>query len=201
MRCKGRSVSGNLQNPPLALFFHQLKKLRPYFFPVATFITGLLTLVWRVVRSLVLPTLTRKGNLLSSLYVLFTSIIEQVISFGEAVARVPRTFELPARLDKAWLFSRKYLRQGMLVAAWALFILSSFEWSGSQRVVPEQAAAQQTTPVEQPVRTKVYIGQRQRAVADNEQGMAPVTQPTLQLSISPPPSSTPRWLLLRKLLI
>lgn len=199
MRSKGRSVSGNLQNPALALFFHQLKKLRPYFRPVATLITDLLTLGMRVIRQLTLPTLTRKGNLLSSLFVLFTGLIEQVISFGEAVARVPGTFELPARLEKAWMFGRKYLRQGMLIAAWALFILSSLEWSGGQRVVPEQAAAQQTTTVELAV--SAQTNQSQKAVANYEQGMAPVARPARNLSLSPPPCSTPRWLLLCNLRI
>lgn len=166
---------------------------------MVTFITDLLTLVWRVVRTLALPTLTRKGNLLSSLYVLFTSVIEQVISFGEAVARVPRNFELPARLVHACGFSRKYLRQGMLIAAWALFILSSLEWSGSQRVVPELAAAQQTTTVELTV--NLQIGQSQIAVAANERDMEPMALPAVHLPISPPPCAAPRWLLLRILRI
>ena len=166
---------------------------------MVSFITDLLTLLWRVVRSLALPTLTRKGNLLSSLYVLFTSVIEQVICFGEAVARVPRTFELPARLDKAWVFSRIYLRQGMLIAAWALFILSSFEWSGAQRVVPEQAAAQQTTAVDLTVSPE--IGQCQKFIADDTRGMEFPARCAVYPSISPPPSPTPRWLLLRTLRI
>jgi len=166
---------------------------------VATLITDLLTLGMRVIRQLILPTLTRKGNLLSSLFVLFTGLIEQVISFGEAVDRVPGTFELPARLDKAWMFGRKYLRQGMLIAAWALFILSSLEWGGGQRVVPEQAAAQQTTTVELAV--SAQTNQSQKAVADYEQGMAPVARPARNLWLSPPPCSTPRWLLLCNLRI
>ncbi|HEV2481252.1 MAG TPA: hypothetical protein VGS79_16380 [Puia sp.] len=177
-----------------------MKKLRPYFRPVVTLISDLLILGWRIVRQLILPTLTRKGNLLSSLFMLFTGLIEQVIAFAEAVARVPRTFELPARFGNAWAFSRKYLRQGMLIAAWALFILSSLEWTSSRPAVTEQAAAQRTvqekTTVEQTASLGAATSQSHKAAFAKDPDV-PVARPLAEhLSIPPPPSSSRRWLLL-----
>jgi hypothetical protein len=168
-----------------------LKKLRPYFLPVVILATSLLTLGYRVVRQVILPTLTRKGNLLSSLFVLFTEIIEQVISFAEAVARVPRAFALPATLDRTWAYSRNYLRQGMLIATWSLFILSSVEWSSNQPIVTEQttvvAAAHPTAGVS-----------RSQLIFLKSGAPAPAIAPRLLVypPVNPPLLSTPRWLLL-----
>jgi hypothetical protein len=167
---------------------------------VVTLITALLTLGYRVVRQVILPTLTRKGNLLSSLFVLFTGLIEQVIGFAEAVARVPRTFELPARFENVWAFSRKYLRQGMLIAAWALFILSSLEWTSTQPAVTEQTAARQPTQdqtnVEFAASPLIAINEVQKAVPAKDPDVPDARVPAVHLSIPSPPCSTPRWLLL-----
>lgn len=55
---------------------------------------ALLTLGWRVVKQAVLPSRTRKGNLLYSVFLLFTGLTEVVITFAEGYS-----FRLPARLD------------------------------------------------------------------------------------------------------
>lgn len=157
---------------------------------MVTLITALVTLGYRVVRQVILPTLTRKGNLLSSLFVLFTDLTELVIGFAETVARVPRTFEIPAKLDCVWAFSRKYLRQGMLIAAWALFILSSVEWTCARPSATEQTTVEQTT------NASARISQRVVPAKDDDPDMAFAPQPMGQLLINPPPASNRLWLLL-----
>ncbi|TDW96718.1 hypothetical protein EDB95_4554 [Dinghuibacter silviterrae] len=110
---------------------------------------ALFFLVYRVIRQVLLPTFVRKGNLLSSLFLLFTGLTEHLIGFGEAVGRVPRTIRKPfagqETLLKAWTFSRKYLRQGLLIATWALFVLSSLEWSGRTTTVDTAASTSSGT--------------------------------------------------------
>lgn len=152
---------------------------------------ALLTLGWRVVKQAVLPSLKRKGNLLYSVFLLFTGLTELVINFAEDCS-----FRVPARLDDAWTVSRKYLRRGMLIATWALFILSSLEWSpraASARPAPERQviAAEQTA---------------QRVFADapfvvsKELPVAAARDADLQVALSPA-VSRPRWLLLRTIRI
>lgn len=169
-----------------------MKKVRPYFLPVVTLITALLTLGYRVVRQVILPTLTRKGNLLSSLFVLFTGLIEQVINFAEIIARMPRTFEIPPKAEAAWTFGRKYLRQGMLIAVWALFILSSLEWTSTQPCGTVQITVEQTVGAT----ARVERNQKVFAIKDHGQDVAIVPGLTVRPLIYPPPLSTSRWLLL-----
>jgi len=157
---------------------------------VVTLITALLTLGYRVVRQVILPTLTRKGNLLSSLFVLFTGLIEQVINFAEIIARIPRTFEMPPKYEAAWSFSRNYLRKGMLIAAWTLFILSSFEWVSAQ-----PAGADQIT-VEQTASSTVQVSRCQQVIPANDRIARSTPLLKVDLPISPPIISALRRLLL-----
>jgi hypothetical protein len=160
-------------------------------------IAGLFGLGRRVINQVVLPNRKRKGNLLSSLFHLFTGLTEQVISFGNAVVCIPRAAGKPfmgqAALGKAWTFSRRYLRQGMLIAAWALFILSSLEWVGPNNFSREPAASEQQDGL------AAQPAQRQD-IAIREESRTPVAaityRYTLPLSSHPPASSIHRWLLL-----
>lgn len=184
-----------------------VKSLRPYWLPVVTLVRDLLRLGWRVVGQVMLPTLSRKGNLLWSLFLLVTGLLERVIGFAEAVARVPRTVELSRllgsnrlvalRLTQAWAYSRRYLRQGMLIAAWALFILSSFEWTsapfpGAEATTVEQRAV---PPSSRSCYRPVIADGRKEPVLASAEGL-----PVLPAGY-PPPRPAPRWLLLRTLRI
>jgi hypothetical protein len=145
-----------------------------------------------------LPTLTRKGNLLSSLFLLFTGLTEQVISFAEAVVRVPRTFQIPARFNNAWAFSRKYLRQAMLIATWALFILSSLEWTSSLPSATETTTVQQEASLTSPTNQcqKIIPARSKDHVVAIAHGLT-----VLPSVYNSPFLPGPRWLLLRNLRI
>lgn len=163
---------------------------------MVTLVTALITLGYRIIRQVTLPTKSRKGNLLSSLFLLFTGLTEQIISSAEAIARMPRTFHTPAKLDIAWTFSRKYLRRGLLIAAWALFILSSLEWTNARATSAASPATEQQENI------SGQITKRQVNVSIVEETMQ-TTFPhcsAILAQASPPPSIS-RWLLLRTLRI
>jgi len=174
-----------------------LKKLRPYIPLVVTLVTALVTLGYRITRQVSLPTKSRKGNLLSSLFLLFTGLTEQVISSAEAIARMPQLFHTPAKLDTVWTFSRKYLRRGLLIAAWALFILSSLEWTNARATALEPLAIEQ----QENISSQIIKGQVTVSIVE---GTTQRTFPycsTILPQTSPPPTSIPRWVLLRTLRI
>jgi len=111
-----------------------LKKLQPYLLLFRGFLPEAGVFCLRVGRQVVAPGIGRKGNLLSSLFLLFIGLTERVIGLArELVLRAPQglCWNFPGKewVGRAWVFSRRHLRWGMLVAAWVLFILSSWEWS------------------------------------------------------------------------
>jgi len=162
---------------------------------LVTLVTGLVKLGYRTIRQVILPTKSRKGNLLSSLFLLFTGLIEQIISSAESVIRMHRTFHTPARLGTAWAFSQKYLRRGLLIAAWALFILSSLEWTNARAISLESPATEQQENIS--TKKQVIV-----SVADGATDIVvfPHCSTTLPQT-SPPGHSIPRWLLLHILRI
>lgn len=112
---------------------------------LGAFALNLTRLGRRVAQQVVLPGRQRPGNLLSSLFLLFTGLAEDAIAFRRALIRVPLALDikLPARdrLDAAWGHSKRYLRLGVIAAAWILFILSSLEWSRpATAIAPNQTA-------------------------------------------------------------
>lgn len=101
----------------------------------------------RVGRQVVAPGFGRKGNLLTSLFLLFTGLVERVIGLArELVLRAPQgvcgSFYGREWVGRAWVFSRRHLRWGMLVAAWILFILSSWEWAVARSPAAETIVAE-----------------------------------------------------------
>lgn len=183
-----------LQNVPAPLLRKGifLKKLQPYFPPLVTLARSLLMLGRRVIRQLVLPSRGRKGNLLSSLFVLFTGLSEQFIGFAQTIARIPGSFRIPAILDPAWAFSRRHLRRGMVVAVWALFILSSLEWTGRQQTNPAPPATEQraTTPAVASVwQAFTFADEEALPVASSTQRSVTVRR------TDPRCATIPRWLL------
>ena len=124
-----------------------MKSLKVYTTILYDFVIALCQLCYRVVRQVALPSCKRRGNVLSSLFLFFTGLVENLISFGESLGRVPSTFRekfiRQATLNKAWTFSQRYLRQGMLIATWALFILSSIEWTEPRQPSTDTATIRQ----------------------------------------------------------
>src|SRR5579859_4819664 len=116
-----------------------MRRIRPYVPIVNALVLELGRLGLCVVRQLIPPGRRRPGNLLSSLFLLFTGVAEQAICFRQAVVRIPCNFSdrftqfmQRGRVTAAWAYSKRALRFGTLFAAWALFILSSLEWKGGE---------------------------------------------------------------------
>jgi len=130
-----------------------LKRLRPYWLLFIHLLLSLGKLFLHIVRQVILPTRRRKGNLLSSLFVFFTSVVEQLIGFGEAVSHMlagsRRPFAGQEVLRRTWTYSQKYLRLVVLVATWILFVLSFFEGMGSRLMLREHVVARQEASVKE----------------------------------------------------
>ena len=81
------------------------------------FLTDILIFTWQVVRRVILPTRSRKGNVLSSLLTFFVGLLERIVSFEKSL------------LQRPVVFTHKYVKQGLIIAVGLLFLLSSFEWT------------------------------------------------------------------------
>jgi len=71
-------------------------------------------------RQVILPRKRKKGNLLYSLFIFFVGIIERVGNFEYGVFHM------------ANFLRQKYIKQGLLIVASVLFLLSSLEWTGEK---------------------------------------------------------------------
>jgi hypothetical protein len=149
----------------------------------------ILLFTWQVVRRVILPTRSRKGNLLSSLLTFFVGLLERIVSFEESI------------LQRPVVFTHKYVKQGLIIAVGFLFLLSSFEWtiaspadttgSGSQEVVvyvPVAASVGTVTP--RPVDHSIFISSE--ALATGRYFLASRSPSRTQ-----PPVTGKRWLRLR----
>ena len=198
-----------------------MKRLQPYLAIFCTLALNLLGLCYRVVRQLVLPGRRRSGNLLSSLFLLFAGLTEQLINCRQALLRLPWTYtgRIPARstLIAAWLYSKRYIRLGMLIATWALFILASLEWSGPEQPPVAPANAQSATIAGRESRSEPAVVSTRavptravptRAVSPRltKEYPSPVAteetacRPAYTIALSQPVAAK-RWLLLRTLRI
>jgi len=74
----------------------------------------------RIVKQITLPNRSKKGNLLSSLFIFFVGIIERIGNFEYGVFHMSN------------LLSRKYIKRSLLIVASLLFLLSSLEWTGEK---------------------------------------------------------------------
>ena len=81
------------------------------------FLMDILIFTWQVVRRVILPTRSRKGNVLSSLLTFFLGLLERIVSFEKSL------------LQRPVVFTHKYVKQGLIIAVGLLFLLSSFEWT------------------------------------------------------------------------
>lgn len=167
------------------------KRIEPYIYIVTAFALDLFILAYGTLRQLILPTRYRKGNLLSSLFHLFTDLSERLIALKQELTRF------------SWNYGKKYLRLGMLVLTWALFILSSFEWIGSGQ---KSAAAREANLLASAQETIQTTCPKTICYSYNEPRQSTVIQSYQTDNISLPtttrtPQPPKRWLILRKLLI
>lgn len=147
---------------------------------------NLVNLLRRVARQIVLPGRKKTGNLLTSVFLLFDGLVEQVLHCRRAVIG---TTKIPA-----WALGKVWLRRGMLVVAWGLFILTSFEWGGGQT---------RESIVESPVQT-ISVAAASESCAPVTAGDLPQYPVVAQTGFDRPPTVNPRtkrWLLLRTLRI
>ena len=114
-----------------------MKRVRPYLPILWTLVINVWNLLWRVTRRTALPIPGRTGNLLTSLFVLFEGLVENVVGCRRAMIGIPSdlSIKIPAqdKLKLAWSHGKVWLRRGVLVATWALFILTSLEWRAGER--------------------------------------------------------------------
>ena len=168
-----------------------MKRFQPYLPILWTLVLNLVQLIWQVGRQIVLPGRKKTGNLLTSLFQLFAGLVEQLIGCRREVKCVPvdLTIKIPEwRLCKGWV------RRGVLIAAWALFILASFEYGGGQT---------RESSVDHPAETAfIAAAARETMLPESDR---PAFYPAVPeevferpLSVKPP---IERWLLLRTLRI
>ena len=86
----------------------------------------------KIVRKIMLPGKYRKGNLLSTAFILFLGVSERVMIFEKNVSVSKR------------LLTHRYIRQSFIIAASLLFLLTSFEWNDTPDIKFKTAACQQT---------------------------------------------------------
>lgn len=101
------------------------------------FIAALLQSCFRVVRQVVLPSRRKKGNLISSLLLLFVDVTEHITGCRQLLLTHPvlpkRKIPAQQRLEDFWSYSKKRLRQITFIVSWLLFILSLLEWTHPAR--------------------------------------------------------------------
>jgi len=94
-----------------------MKEVRKIAQKVLVLLLDILLLTWQVVRRVILPTRSRKGNVLSSLLTFVVGLLERMVSFEKSI------------LQRPVVFTHKYVKQGLVIAVGFLFLLSSFEWT------------------------------------------------------------------------
>lgn len=99
------------------------KRIHIVLFKVALFIKALWLIGLKVTRQVVLPSRRRKGNILSSLLLLFISLTDLVANFSWGISS--NSLSRWKHYDRLCFLVKK----GVLVSGFLLFILSSFEWS------------------------------------------------------------------------
>lgn len=94
-----------------------MKEVRKIAQKVLVLVLDILLFTWQVIRRVLLPTRSRKGNVLSSLLTFFVGLLERIVSFEKSI------------LERPVIFTHKYVKQGLIIVVGFLFLLSSFEWT------------------------------------------------------------------------
>ena len=118
-----------------------MQRVRRYSLMVVQLVRDLLVVGWGVGKRVVLPGRNGKGNLLWSLFLLFTSLVERLIAFFESLVDGVRIGN--ERVEGCLRVGKKYLRLGVLMVTWGLCMLAALEWSGAaagNAVAPGSAA-------------------------------------------------------------
>jgi len=107
-------------------------EVKKILYKVLALIIDILLLGYKVIRQVVLPSRRRKGNLLSSLFILIICIIDRMVAFEQTILRVPKIFPM--------LFRSKYVKQGLQIAAVIFFFVCAFEGSGTKDTIRNEIA-------------------------------------------------------------
>ena len=95
-------------------------KVRNIVNKISNLFIDIILFTFKVIKQIILPTNKRKGNILSSFFILFIGTIEMVIPFEYGDFKMREVFKF------------KYCRQGLIIIGALLFLLSSFEWVNNQ---------------------------------------------------------------------
>ena len=102
---------------PSTFRIQMIKEVQKLLRKVLILLLDILLFTWQVVRRVILPTRSRKDNVLSSLLTFFLGLLERIVSFEKSI------------LQRPVVFTHKYVKQGLIIAVGFLFLLSSFEWT------------------------------------------------------------------------
>jgi hypothetical protein len=94
-----------------------MKEIQKIAQKVLLLLLDILIFTWQVVRRVLLPTRSRKGNVLSSLLTFFVGLLERIVSFEKSI------------LQRPVVFTHKYVKRALIIAVGFLFLLSSIEWT------------------------------------------------------------------------
>ena len=147
----------------------------------------ILIFTWQVVRRVILPTRSRKGNVLSSLLTFIVGLLERAVTFEKSIVQRPV------------VFTHKYVKQGLIIAVGFLFLLSSFEWTigSSGNAVgngsPEVVACAPVTATPQRAKSRHMDFS---VVVPSDAGVA-VRYYIPSLGLTGPPVTGRKWLRLR----
>ncbi|MEO7120812.1 MAG: hypothetical protein ABIY62_06930 [Ginsengibacter sp.] len=97
-------------------------EIKKIFIKILLLLLDILVFGWNTIKKIILPGHKRKGNILSSLFIFFAGIIDRLNYFQYG------TFNM------ASITRKRYVRQTILIVGGILFLLSSFEWTGGQKI-------------------------------------------------------------------
>ena len=151
----------------------KMKEINKIAQKVLLLLMDILVFTWQIVRKVILPNRSRKGNLLSSLLTFFVGLLERIVSFEKNI------------LQRPVVFTHKYVKQGLIVAVGFLFLLSSFEWT----IAPSAEVAGHGSPA---VVASAHLVASDRTVAParvNFSALVPARAVALAWSFVPAPSA------------
>ncbi len=99
-----------------------MQEIKKIISKISFFTIDILVFAFNVWKQVILPGKRKKGNVLSSLFIFFTGILERIGSFEYGIFQM------------ANVLKQKYIKQSLLLIAALLFLLSSFEWTGEKTI-------------------------------------------------------------------
>jgi hypothetical protein len=160
-----------------------MKEIQKIAQKVLVLLMDILMFTWQVVRRVILPTRSRKGNVLSSLLTFIVGLLERIVSFEKSI------------LQRPVVFTHKHVKQGLVIAVVFLFLLSSFEWTiGPSTDIPVNGSPEVVACAQ--VGTSVWTATRRRDFSDIVVSTRAATSHSYipALSLAGPPLLGRRWL-------